>query len=166
VTGPGLPVPGAHGPSGAGADAVHLRMLVVGGLPLLVAGVGDQGRGAQLRERLDDAGLVALDRFVGADLPRGARVGFVLDTQELRLVDERDDALLRAPRSGVDAAWLAAARRLKGTMTVVATGLEVDATTPPPELARRIDQLARDGHVIGAIVGVIEERPSLPLLFE
>lgn len=144
---------------------MHLRMLVVGGLPLLVAGVADDDPGRQLRERLGEAGLEQLDRFLGADLPRGARVGFVLDADELRLVDERDDALLRAPRAGVDDAWLAAARRLKGTMAVVASGLPVDATTPPDELARAVDDHARESDVIGAIVGVVEERPSLPLLF-
>jgi len=146
------------------ADPVHLRQLVAGGLPLLVAGVTELGRGPRLAEALALRGMEPLDTFLGAVMPRGARVGFVVDASELRLVDDRDDVLLRAPRSGVDGAWLEAARRLRGTMAVVVRGLRVTADMAPREVAEAVDAAARAGNAIGAIVGVVEERPTLPLL--
>lgn len=145
-------------------DPIHLRQLVAGGLPLLVAGVGERGSGQRLADALTVRGLEPLEAFLGADLPRGARVGFVLDATELRLVDDRDDTLLRAPRAGIDGAWLAAALRLRGTMVVVVRGLHVTADTAPRDLAEAVDVAARAGRTIGAIVGVVEERPTLPLL--
>jgi hypothetical protein len=146
-------------------DPIHLRQLVAGGLPLLVAGVGETGSGKRLADALAARGLEPLEAFLGADLPRGARVGFVLDANELRLVDDRDDALMRTPRAGVDGAWLAAALRLRGTMVVVVSGLHVTGETAPKDVAEAVDAAARAGRTIGAIVGVAEERPSLPLLF-
>jgi hypothetical protein len=132
---------------------------------LLVAEVRSVGRGVGLRAALTSAGLVALPGFLGVDLPKGARVGFTLDAQELRLVDEQDDTLLRAPRAGLDDAWLDAARRLRGTMTVVVDRLEVDGDAAPGTLAAELDTQARAGSALGAIVGVVEERPTLPLVF-
>lgn len=151
-------------------DGVAVRTMVVGGLPLLVAVVGDRGRGPLLRDALQERGLLPLAGFLGTELPRGARVGFMLDADELRLVDDRDDTLLRAVRSGVDDAWLEAARRLRGTMAVLVRGAQtIDgvpvADVPAAQLAEEIDRRARDGGAWGAIVGVAEERPTLPLLF-
>jgi hypothetical protein len=147
------------------ADGVQVRFLVARGLPLLVASIPDEGRGPELHTALVEHGLVELPAFLGVDLPRGVRVGFVVDPEELRLVDERDATLLRAPRAGVDPAWLGAAKRLKGTMTVVLRGVELDPDEEPRDLAARIDAEARRRRTLGAIVGLVEERPQLPLLF-
>ncbi|MEX1178480.1 MAG: hypothetical protein WEB09_08460, partial [Nitriliruptor sp.] len=97
---------------------VGVRTVTLGGLPLLAAAVPAEGPGVGLFERVAEAGLVTLPSVSGVELPRGARLGFVVDREELRLVDEQDVTLLRAPRVGLDAAWLDAALRLKGTMTV------------------------------------------------
>jgi hypothetical protein len=147
------------------SDGVQVRFLRVRELPLLVASVPDEGRGPELHAALLERGLVALPAFLGVDLPRGVRVGFVVDHEELRLVDERDATLLRAPRAGVDPDWLDAAKRLKGTMTVVLRDVELDPDEEPRGLASRIDTEARAGRTLGAIVGLVEERPQLPLLF-
>jgi hypothetical protein len=147
------------------ADGVQVRFLLVRELPLLVASVPDEGRGPELYTALVERGLVELPAFLGVDLPRGVRVGFVVDGDELRLVDERDATLLRAPRAGVDPGWLEAARRLKGTMTVVLRDVDLDPDEAPRDLADRIEVEARQGRTLGAIVGLVEERPQLPLLF-
>jgi hypothetical protein len=146
-------------------DAVQLRFLLAGDLPLLVASVGETGRGPRLRAALVENGLLTLDGFIGVQLPRGARMAFVIDAQELRLVDERDDTLLRAPRAGIDPDWAEAAKRLRGTMTVVVGPMDLASEVGLRELAMALDERARDGEAIGAIVGVMEERPTLPLLF-
>ena len=146
-------------------DAVALRSLLAGGLPLLVASLTEHGRAPQLHAALVDAGLEQLPSFIGHDLPRGARVGFQLDTRELRLVDEREDTLLRAPREGLDAGWVTAAKRLKGTMVVVLSGGHPEPDLAPRALAGTVDERARAGQALGAIVGVVEDRPSLPLVF-
>ena len=146
-------------------DGVALRSLLAGGLPLLVASLTEHGRAPQLHAALADAGLEPLPGFIGHDLPRGARVGFQLDTQELRLVDEREDTLLRARRDGLDGDWVAAAKRLRGTMVVVLSGGHPDPELAPRALAATVDERARAGQALGAIVGVAEERPSLPLVF-
>lgn len=149
----------------AAGDGVAVRTLVMGDLPLLVATVGDRGRGPRLHEALRERGLLVLAGFIGTELPRGARVGFMLDADALRLVDERDDTLLRAARAGIDTRWVEAACRLRGTMIVVLRG-----ATPRPDLdaaalAAEIDRRAHEGQAWGAIVGVAEERPTLPLMF-
>jgi hypothetical protein len=151
--------------AGAIVDGVQVRFLLVRGLPLLVASVPDEGRGPELYTALLERGLVELPSFLGVDLPRGVRVGFVVDGEQLRLVDERDDTLLRAPRAGVDPDWLEAAKRLKGSMTVVLREVELDPDEAPRDLAARIDEQAKQGRTLGAIVGLTEERPQLPLLF-
>jgi hypothetical protein len=151
--------------AGSPPDAVALRSLLAGGLPLLIASVTAHGRGPQLRAALEDAGLVPLPGFIGHELPRGARVGFLLDRDELRLVDEREDPLLRAPRPGLDSGWVQAAKRLKGTMLIVLSGGHPDPGLEPRPLADLVDARAREGQALGAIIGVVEERQSLPLLF-
>jgi hypothetical protein len=146
-------------------DAIRLRFLVVARLPLVVVNVRAGGRGETVAQRLVELGVPPIDGFLGVALPKGARVGFVLDAQELRLVDERDDPLLRAPRDGIGADWAAAARRLTGTMVVVADLGGLDPDAPAAEVARVLDEQARQGRALGAIVGVVEERPRLPLVF-
>jgi hypothetical protein len=146
-------------------DGVQVRFLLARALPLLVASVPEEGRGPELYTALLERGLVELPAFLGVELPRGVRVGFVIDADELRLVDERDATLLRAPRAGVDPEWLEAAKRLKGTMTVVLRDVELDPDEAPRDLATRIDAEAQRGRSLGAIVGLVEERPQLPLLF-
>lgn len=146
-------------------DGVALRSLLAGGLPLLVASLTEHGRAPQLHAALADAGLEPLPGFIGHDLPRGAKVGFQLDTQELRLVDEREDTLLRARRDGLDGDWVAAAKQLRGTMVVVLSGGHPDPELAPRALAATVDERARAGQALGAIVGVAEERFSLPLVF-
>lgn len=158
------PTPGVGDAAGSD-DGVALRSLRVGPMPLLVASVTAHGRGPLLLAALADADLPELEGFLGAELPRGAKVGFQLDGRELRLVDEREDALLRAPRGGLDAGWVEAAIRLKGTILVVLTGGHPDPELAPKDLAATVDLRARDGAARGAIVGVLEERTSLPLVF-
>jgi hypothetical protein len=147
------------------SEGIALRSLAAGPQPLLVASVGHEGRAGQLRAALDAAGLRQLDSFLGSSLPKGAKVGFVVTQDEVRLVDERDDALLRAPRDGFSSEWLEAATRLRGTMFVVAEGIDLSPETPLVQLARDLDGIARDDGLVGAVVGVVEERPTLPLLF-
>jgi len=146
-------------------DGVQVRTLLAGPMPLLVASVGSEGRSAELRDAVSAAGLAPLTVFLGAELPRGAKVGFVVEGPELRLVDEQDNLLLRAARDGLDPAWLDRALAKKGTMFVVAEHLDLSDREPAGQLAARLDEQARSNGVIGAIVGVIEERPKLPLLF-
>jgi hypothetical protein len=71
---------------------------------------------------------------------------------------------MRAPSESVDEAWLEEARRLQGTMFVAVRGLELDPDQTPRELAHDLDAQAREGGVMGGIVGFAEERPTLPLL--
>lgn len=145
--------------------AIGLRTLTLGQLPLLAVGVPTGAAGGdQLLTAVQERGLAPLDGLVGVELPRGARVGFVVDGQELRLRDEADTTLLRAPREGLADDWLEAARRLKGTMAVVASDVEVDDDGRDEPLVSTLDAAARAGRVVGAIVGLVEERPTLPLL--
>jgi hypothetical protein len=145
-------------------SGVGVRFLVVRSLPLLVAGLDEHDDGGRLADALVSRGLVEIPRFLGVDLPRGAQLGFSLTVTELRLVDEQDDTLMRAPRESVDEAWLEEARRLQGTMFVAVRGLELDPDQTPRELAHDLDAQAREGGVMGGIVGFAEERPTLPLL--
>lgn len=146
-------------------DAVHVRFLLARDLPLVVAAVADEGRGTELLTALEERGLVALPGFFGVELPRGVRVAFHLDAEQLRLLDDRETVLLRAPRAEVDPDWVQAAKRLTGTMLLMLRDDELDPDEAPRELAERADIAARDGRALGAIVGVAEERQSLPLFF-
>ncbi|MTV24265.1 hypothetical protein FTX61_02330 [Nitriliruptoraceae bacterium ZYF776] len=150
---------------GTPPPAVGVRTATLGDLPLLAVAVptGASG-GDHLLATVQELGLAPLAGLVGVDLPRGARLGFVVDGQELRLRDASDVTLLRAPREGLDPDWLEAARRLKGTMTVVASDVEVPPEGPDEQLVAVLDAAARAGRVVGAIVGLAEERPTLPLL--
>jgi len=147
-------------------DGIAVRTLVVGTMPLLVAAIGDEGRAAELRTALTQAGLAPLDAFLGVDLPKGAKVGFAVTGDELRLLDDRESVLLRAPRDGLAADWRETATRMRGTLFVVARDVDLRPEVPPAQLAAALDQeAATDGSaVLGAVVGVVEERPTLPLL--
>ena len=99
------------------------------------------------------------------DWPPGFASVFVLDGAELRLVDEGDDTLLRAPREGVERDWVDSAVRLRGTMTVVVDGDAPDPGLTPGGLVAAVDDAAAHGRVVGAIVGVHLESTRLPLIF-
>lgn len=147
-------------------EGVALRTLVVGSMPLLVAAVGEDGRAADLRTALGAAGLAQLEGFLGVELPKGARVGFVVTGEELRLLDEQETVLLRAPRDGLASDWQQAATRMRGTLFVVARDVDLRPEVPPAQLAAAVhaEAAAGDAAVLGAVVGVVEERPTLPLL--
>jgi len=159
-----------HDPAGVqDASGVHatagVRTLTLGGLPLLVVDLPDGPSGGAVREALRTAGLRPLAGVVGVEFPRGAGVGLLLDGDAVRLVDERERALLRLVRQGLSADWVAAALRLRGTMLVVATGVGVERLDEPATLGARLEEEARGGRVDGAIVGVSDRRPRLPLVF-
>jgi len=149
--------------SPAPEDAVAVRTLIVRDLPLLVADVPDVARGSVLRASLEDAGLAPITAFLGAELVRGARVAIHLVAGEARLLDEQETVLLRAPRDGVDPAWIGHARRLRGTMLVVTRGLDLAAATSTDAVVVDVDAHVRAHGGLGAIVGVHEERVRLPL---
>jgi len=152
----------------APSDAVEVRTLVIASRPLLVAAIagGQRGdRSNQLSMLLQQAGLPQIARFVGQELSKGARIGFSIEPDQLRLVDENDATLLRADRGGLDPTWLSSARRLRGTMFVLIEALSLAPQHAPGELITLIDQAAADGRVSAAIVGVAEQRPTLPLMF-
>jgi len=142
-----------------------VRTLVPGGMPMLVADLPDAPEGLAVREALREAGLQVLPGIIGVEFPRGAAVGILLEGQEVRLVDERETTLLRLGRSGLAPDWLDAAVRLKGTMLTVTTALGVAELEDPAALGAALETEARDGRVDGAIVGVSDRRPRLPLLF-
>lgn len=151
-------------------DAVEIRTLLLADRPLLAISVTaavtaqPSGRAADLVARLETAGIPRIERFLGHRLPQGAKVGFSLDPAELRLVDEREATLLRIERDALDEDWVAAATRLKGTMLVLLSGASLAEEHEPGLLATIIDEAAAGGRAVGAIVGVAEQRPTLPLM--
>lgn len=148
-----------------GRSVAGVRTLVPGGMPLLVADLPDTPEGAAVRDALRRAGLRPLDGFVGVEFPRGATVGLLLEGEEMRLVDERETTLLRLDRRGLAEEWLLTSVRMKGTMLAVAGGIDVEALDDPAVLGARLETEARDGRLDGAIVGVADRRPRLPLVF-
>ncbi len=145
-------------------DGVELRSLVVDDRPLLVVGLHDDDEHRRLEIALHERGLQVLPGLVGSTLPRGARVGLVLERQELRLVDSADVLLLRAPREGLDAAWCARAVALRGTLLVVVRDVALGPDVDERSVVLAVDAAARLGGARGGIVGVVEARPTLPLL--
>ncbi len=146
------------------------RFLVVRGQPLLaldIEGAAPSGPVLEpgLYRSLMEAGLVVLEAFFGTELPRGARLGWILESGELRLESEDGERLLRMDRAGVDAAWLDAARQLRGTMLVAGHELGIDPDDTPGEVAARLEAAARERRALGAIVGVGEAASNLPLIF-
>jgi len=144
---------------------VGLQTLVLGNLPLIIASLPDTPAGVALEQALCDAGLQALDKVVGAELPLGAKVGFRVEAGEVRLADLDGDVLLKAARKGVDDTWVAAAVKLRGTMLVMVAKTVLPAALSGDELGRTLDACAANGQVFGAVVGVEEDRMRLPLLF-
>lgn len=147
------------------AAPTALRTTLVQGLPLVVLDLPDAGLAADVRVALRGAGLADLPGFVGVELARGARLAVHVLAEGLRVVDEAESILLRAPRGGVDAAWSRRARELRGTMLVVTTGLDLEPLEQEDDLVAALDVTARDGRAIGAIVGMHDEPQRLPLLF-
>jgi hypothetical protein len=151
-------------------SAAAVRFLVAQGQPLLVLDIdGPAPTGPVLDEglyrELLEAGLVVLEGFFGTDLPRGARLGWVVDEAEMRLESEAGDRLLRIGRDGIDAEWLAAALRLRGTMLVAGHDLDLDPDESPGAVAHRVDAAARERLVAAAIVGVAETGSDEPDVF-
>jgi hypothetical protein len=144
---------------------VGVRTLTPAGLPMLVADLPATQEGALVHAALIDAGLVLLPGLFGIDFPRGARVGVQLEGEEVRLVDESDTTLLRLTRAGLSPAWIEQAVRMKGTMLVVITDAAIAGFADERALGDALELRARDGGAVGAIVGVHDRRPRLPLLF-
>ena len=147
------------------APGAGVRTLAPGGMPLLVADLPDTPSGVAVRDALREAGLRPLPGVLGVEFPRGAGVGLLLEGDEVRLVDERETTLLRLDRRGLAPEWLEAAVRLKGTMLAVTAALDVASLDDPAALGAALETQARDGRLDGAIIGVSDRRPRLPLLF-
>lgn len=158
----------------ADAAAAHVRFLVVRRLPTVVVDLeptddredppGAEEAGPGLFATLMTRGLLVLPGVLDTALPRGARVGFTLTTDELRLEDDEETRYLRAPRAAVPADWEAEAKRLNGTMLYVGRDLGVDPDLSPRAVFDLLERASRRGEVIGAIVGVAEPRVGLPLI--
>jgi hypothetical protein len=159
------PFAGAHVEAGEREVAAGVRTLTVSGLPMLVVDLPRVTAVERVRRALRDAGLVALSQVLGIEFPKGARVGVLLDGDEVRLVDEQETALLRLVRGGLAPDWTAAAVRLRGTMICVTAGLDVASLDESEDLLAALDASARAGSVDGAIIGVHDRRPRLPLVF-
>lgn len=145
-----------------------VRFLVARGQPLMALDIdGEPPDGPVLEpglyRSLLESGMVVIESFFGTDLPRGARLGWVLETGELRLETEGGDKLLRMDRSGVDRDWRRAALAMKGTMLLAGHALDLDPDETPRDVARRLDEAARRRDLLGAIVGVGEATTGLPL---
>jgi len=109
-------------------------------------------------------GLARLHALFGQDFPRGAQLGLTLTRDDLRLEARDGSGLLRVPRPSVDERWLQAAQRLRGSMLVIADGIDLDPDAADLQTCQAIDAAARDARAIGAIVGFAEPRDGLPLL--
>jgi hypothetical protein len=155
----------------ADADSAAVRFLVLGDLPLLVVdlegGTEPDGPillGGSLFRTVVERGCVVLPRFYGVDLPRGVRVGLTVERDQMRLEDTDETTLLRVPRASLDPDWYREATRLKGTMFVLGRELGIDPDQTPQQVCDLLDAAAGDGRVAGAIVGVAETLPTLPIL--
>lgn len=151
-------------------SAAHARFLVVNEQPMLVIDLEGEAPDNPtvdpgLFRSVVEAGLLVLPGFYGVELPKGAKVGWMLDDQYLAMQDERETTLLRVPRAAVDPVWEAAALRLRGTMTVIGWNLGADPDQTPKELCDLLDEAAERRRLAGAIVGVAERKVGLPLFF-
>jgi hypothetical protein len=144
---------------------IGVRTLTLAGMPMLVADLPGDPASRLIHAALLGAGLTVLSGLFGVDFPRGARVGVQLEGAEVRLVDESDTTLLRLSRTGLSPTWIESAVRLKGTMLVVVSGADIAAFDDERALGDALELFGRDGGLIGAIVGVHDRRPRLPLLF-
>ncbi|MBW3658367.1 MAG: hypothetical protein KY457_06990 [Actinobacteria bacterium] len=151
--------------------AAAARFLLVRGMPLVVVDLEPVDDDVpplladDLFRRLVDGGLLVLPRFLGLELPKGARVGFTVTADELVLEDEAETKLLRVPRGALERAWLDRALALKGTMLVVGRDLGIDPDQSGLAVAESVEAGCADRRVAGAVVGVAEPRTGLPLLF-
>ncbi|MBW3661759.1 MAG: hypothetical protein KY469_01565 [Actinobacteria bacterium] len=137
--------------------------LTPAGTPVVVLEAA--GVAASVSDRVRDGGLGSVPAFYDHTPPRRPpRVGFALDAAELRLVDEHGDPIVRVPRENVDRTWLQTAVARKGTLTYVTPELDLD-DEGGREVADAVDAAAREGSVLGGIVGVVEEHVRLPLTF-
>lgn len=137
------------------------RFLVVRGQPLLALDIeGQSPQGPVLDDGLYrsllESGLVVLEQFFGVEMPRGARLGWVVEPDEMRLESEAGERLLRIGRASIDTEWLDVALGLRGTMLVAGHELGLDPDDTPGQAAHRIDRAARARRVAAAIVGVAE----------
>lgn len=148
-----------------GTLGAGVRTLAPDGMPLLVADLPATPAGVAVGDALRGAGLRALPGVVGVTFPQGASVGLLLEGDAVRLVDERETTLLRLDRRGLAPEWLDAAVRLRGTMLAVTAALGVESLEDPGALYAALEAVARDGRLDGAIVGVSDRRPRLPLVF-
>ena len=148
----------------------HARFLVVREQPMVVVDLaGDEPHLPMVEDnlfkRVVEAGLLVLPGFYGVQLPKGARVGWTLTDEELRLEDEDETRLLRIRRDAVDPVWEAASLRLRGTMFCLGWHLGIDPDEDARQTCDRLDEQARIGRLAGAVVGVAEPRAGLPLIF-
>lgn len=148
----------------------HAKFLVVREQPLLVVDLeGDEPELPMVEDnlfkRVVEAGLLVLPGFYGVQMPKGAKVGWTLTAEEVRLEDEQENHLLRIPRHGVDPVWESASLRLKGTMFCLGWHLGIGPDDTDLQTCNRLDQQARIGRLAGAVVGVAEPQTGLPLLF-
>lgn len=147
------------------SDGVAVRFLVVADMPMMVIGVGETPGDDALWTTLAMAGLTAVPGFYGVDFPRGAKVGFTVNSDYLRLEDEDSKGLLQVPRASVERAWLSAALRMRGTMLAVGRELDLDPDADDQSTCDELHTSAADERLRGAIVGVAEPRSILPLFF-
>lgn len=151
--------------------AAAARFLLVRGMPIVVVDLEPAEEGTpslladDLFRRLVDRGLAVLPRFLGQELPKGARVGFTVTDTELVLEDEDETRMLRVPRGALPPDWLARALTLKGTVLLVGRDLGIDPDQTGLAVAETVEAGCADQRVAGAIVGVAQPRTGLPLLF-
>lgn len=165
-----LPLPHRSKLDVVSTTSVAARFAVVREQPMVAVDLATPAPALPLVEQgiyrtVVEAGLVPLDRFYGVELPRGARLGWTLEADELRLVKEDESGVLTIPRTGVDPVWEAASLRLRGSMFVLGHELGLTPDQTPQELCDALDRAGRGGVLAGAIVGVAEPRQGLPLFF-
>jgi len=146
---------------------VRVWFLVLGGAPTVVVDVatGDQGDqlAGMMRFQLEHGGFDQVPALYGHALKRTPpRVAWHLD-DELTLADDQGERILRLPAGRVDPDWKDRALAVRGSATYVTAGLRADAEAGPRKVCDALDERARAGQVVAAIVGVGSSRPTLPL---
>lgn len=136
--------------------------MVVAEQPLLIVGI--PASETAVVDALREGGLTRLEKLFGNALPQGAHLGIELDRTQLQVVNDRGAAIIRAPRNQLDGAWQQRALALKGTMLVAGVAIDVSQSNAGHVVAG-VDAAASQGQVFGAIVGCVEQRPTLPLVF-
>lgn len=150
-------------------DTAAARFLLVRGMPIVVVDLEPADTDTpsllvdDLFRRLVDAGLAVLPRFLGQELPKGARVGFTVSRDELVLEDDAETRLLRVPRAALEQDWLDRALALRGTVLIAGRELGIDPDQSGLAVAETVEAACADERVAGAVVGVAEPRTGLPL---